>query len=100
MGVAFVLVENSRHVNDPGWPWLTIIGLVILGLVGPFLSWLCLRWALNSAEAYLATEKELAQRADELSTLNSLSTSASRSLDPDKTITTILEHSFKISRRC
>ena len=94
IGVAFVLVENSRHVDDPGWPWLTILGLVILGFAGPFLSWLCLRWALNAVEAYLSTEEELAQRADELSTLNTLSASASRSLDPEKTITTILEQTM------
>jgi signal transduction histidine kinase len=95
LGMVFVLVENSRHVNDPGWPLITLFGLVILVVVGPVLSWLCLRWALRIAEAYLAAQEQLTQRAEELVTLNALSVASSRSLDFAKTITTILGQSME-----
>ncbi|MGB3716636.1 MAG: GAF domain-containing sensor histidine kinase [Candidatus Promineifilaceae bacterium] len=95
LGIAYVLVENSRHANDPGWPWITLFGLVILAVIGPALSWICLRWALRVAEAYLASQEQLTQRAEELVTLNALSVASSRSLDLGRTISTILEQSME-----
>jgi len=94
LGIAFVFFENSRHQDDPGWPWPTLFGWLFLGIFGPALSWICLRWASRSAEAYLFSQKELTRRAEELATLNTLSVAAGFSLDLDRTISTILEQTM------
>lgn len=91
IGVSYTLFEHRLHVNDPAWPWLTLLGIAILGIAGPLISWFVLRWAFNTSKAYLATQKQLALRADQLATLNRLSLAASRSLDLKRTIDTILE---------
>ncbi|UCG22629.1 MAG: GAF domain-containing sensor histidine kinase [Chloroflexota bacterium] len=96
LGISFVLFENSRHVGDTGWPWLTLFGLIVLGIVGPVLSWICLRWALGTAVAYLSSQEQLAQRAEELATLNTLSVATGHSLNSDRTITTILEQTMAV----
>ncbi len=94
-GIAFTLFENSRHVDDPGWPWPTVLGMLVLGLVGPALSWFSLRWAIRTAEAYLASEAQLARRNDELAALNALALAASQSLDLDQSIATALEQTME-----
>ncbi len=95
IGIAFTFIENRRHTGEPGWPLLTYAGLILLGLVSPGLSWIFIRWASSIAYAYLSSQERLAQRADELATLNRLSIAASRSLDPDTTISTILEQTIE-----
>jgi hypothetical protein len=30
-GIAFTLFENARHRGEPGWPWPTVFGLLVLG---------------------------------------------------------------------
>jgi signal transduction histidine kinase len=94
IGISFTLLENSRHVGEPAWPWPTWIGIIVLGVIGPVFSWLVIHWAYRSAEAYLSSQAQLALRAEELAALNKLSISASRSLDFDKTLSTILEESM------
>ena len=94
IGVAFTLFENARHVNDSIWPWPTVLGLIVLGLMGPALAWLSLRWAIGTAEAYLNSEAQLARRNAELATLNTLAVAAGSSLDLTKTIRTALEQAL------
>src|SRR5512144_1691140 len=84
-GIAFTLFENARHRGEPGWPWPTVFGLIVLGLVGPLLSWISLYWAIRAAEAYLSSEAQLADRNAELGALNALGLAASSSLDMEKT---------------
>ncbi len=93
-GTAFTLYENLRHRGEPGWPWPTIFGLLVLGLIGPVLSWLSLYWAIRTAEAYLASEAQLAGRNAELATLNALGLAASSSLDMEKTLAAALEQTM------
>ena len=95
LGVAFTFFENARHVNEPGWPWPTVLGLIVLGIVGPVLAWLSLRWAIGTAEAYLNSEAQLARRNAELATLNTLAVDAAGSLDLTKTISTVLEQTIE-----
>ncbi len=95
IGIAFILFENSRHSGEPGWPWPTVLGLIVLGLIGPALSWLSLRWAIGTAEAYLNAEAQLARRNEELAALNALAMAASQSLDLGKTIATALEQTIQ-----
>jgi len=94
IGVTYTLLENSRHIGEPAWPWPTWLGVITLGIIGPFLSWLVIHWAYRTAEAYLSSQAQLVLRAEELSALNKLSIAASHSLDLDKTISTILEESM------
>ena len=93
-GIAFTLYENARHQAEPGWPWPTLFGLLVLGLIGPVLSWLSLYWAIRTAEAYLASEAQLADRNAELATLNALGLAASSSLDMEKTLAAALEETM------
>ncbi len=93
-GIAFTLYENARHYGEPGWPWPTVLGLLVLGVVGPILSWLSLYWAIRTAEAYLASEAQLAKRNAELATLNALGLAASGSLDMEKTLSAALEQTM------
>ena len=72
IGIIFTLFENARHAGEPIWPWPTVFGLLVLGLMGPLLSWLSLFWTIRTAEAYIASEEELAQRNSELAALNAL----------------------------
>lgn len=95
IGTGYTLFEHRLHVNDPNWPWPTLLGVVVLGILGPALSWVCLRWAIEITNAYLASQGKLAKRADELATLNKLSLAVSRSLNLDKTIDAILEHTIE-----
>ncbi len=91
IGVAFTVIEHFRHRTDPLSLWPTVLGLLVLGLAGPALSWLSLRWAIGTAEAYLGSEAQLARRNAELAALNTLAIDSSQSLDLDTTLTTALE---------
>lgn len=93
-GIAFTLFENARHRGEPGWPWPTVLGLIVLGLIGPLLSWVSLYWAIRTAEAYLTSEAQLADRNAELGALNALGLAASSSLDMEKTLTAALEQTM------
>ncbi len=93
-GVAFTLYENGRHQGEANWPWPTFVGIVVLGILGPVLSWFSLRWAIRAAAAYFQSQDQLSHRADELATLNRLSLASSRSLDPKETVATILEETM------
>ena len=93
-GTAFTLFENARHHGEPGWPWPTVFGLIVLGLIGPLLSWVSLYWAIRTAEAYLTSEAQLADRNAELAALNALGLAASSSLDMEKTLTAALEQTM------
>jgi signal transduction histidine kinase len=93
-GITFTLFENARHRGEPGWPWPTVLGLIVLGLVGPLLSWISLYWAIRAAEAYLTSEAQLADRNAELAALNALGLAASSSLDMEKTLTAALEQTM------
>jgi signal transduction histidine kinase len=95
IGITYTLFEHRLHLNDPAWPWLTLLGISVLGGIGPFFSWVVLRWAVNTSGAYLSAQKELALRAEQLATLNRLSLAASRSLDLDHTIASILESTME-----
>lgn len=94
IGVGYMLFEYQRHSNDPGSLWAGLLGLAVFGFVGPALSWVYLRWAINAAEAYLASQQQLRRRAEELATLNELSVAASHSLDLDMTLATILDQTM------
>jgi len=95
IGISYTLFEHRRHVGEPAWPWLTWLGIIVLGLIGPVFSWLVIHWAYRTAEAYLLSQKQLELRAEELAALNKLSIAASHSLDLDNTISTILEGSME-----
>jgi signal transduction histidine kinase len=90
-GIAFTLFENFRHFTDPGWPWMTALGLIVMGMVGPVLSWFSLRWAIRAGEAYLVSEEQLARRNEQLAALNALAMATSSSLDIEKTLAEALE---------
>ena len=90
IGLAYTLVEHFNHRHDPAWPWPSFLAGAVLGFTGPIFTWVALRWAVGMAEEYLISQGEIARRADELVVLNKLIT-ASRSLDLDETLTTILE---------
>ncbi len=94
-GIAFMLFENARHTDDPGWPWPTVLGILVLGVIGPMLSWLSLRWAIRTAEAYLNSERQLARRNEQLAALNTLAMAASQSLDLGTTLTTALQQTMQ-----
>ncbi|HEU0293499.1 MAG TPA: GAF domain-containing sensor histidine kinase [Anaerolineales bacterium] len=93
-GMAFTLFENARHWGEPGWPLPTVLGLLVLGLIGPVLSWVSLYWAIRTAEAYLTSEAQLAERNAELAALNALGLAASSSLDMEKTLAAALEQTM------
>lgn len=94
IGIGYTVFEHLRHIGEPAWPWLTVVGIFILGLLGPAFSWVVIHWAYRAAEAYLSSQKQLVKRAEELAALNKLSLATSHSLDLDKTISTILEESM------
>ncbi len=95
IGIAFTLFENARHAGEPAWPWPTVFGLFVLGMIGPVLSWLSLSWAIRTAEAYIASEEELAQRNSELAALNALGLATGSSLDMEKTLAAALEQTIE-----
>ncbi|UCD97574.1 MAG: GAF domain-containing sensor histidine kinase [Chloroflexota bacterium] len=94
IGISYTIFEHTRHIGEPAWPWLTFLGILVLGILGPIFSWLVIHWAYKTAEAYLSSQSQLILRAEELAALNKLSIAASHSLDLDKTISTILEESM------
>jgi signal transduction histidine kinase len=94
VGIGFTLFEHGRHIGETGWPLPTFLGVLVLGIVGPVLSWYSLRWAVKTAQAYADSQAKLVRRADELSTLNRLSLASSRSLDPKETVVAILEETM------
>ncbi len=95
IGIAFTLFENARHAGEPIWPWPTVFGLLVLGLIGPVLAWLSLFWAIRTAEAYVASEEKLAQRNAELAALNALGLAAGSSLNMEKTLAAALEKTIE-----
>ena len=90
-GIAFTLFETARYGGEPDWSWSTVVGIIVLGLLGPALSWVSLRWAIRTAEAYVDSETQLAHRSEQLAALNALALAASQSLDLDKTIAAALD---------
>lgn len=90
IGLAYTLVEHFNHRTHPAWPWPSFLAGVVLGFTGPIFTWIALKWAVSMAEEYLASQGEISRRADELVVLNKLIT-ASRSLDLEETLTTILD---------
>ncbi len=94
IGLVYTLFEHRHHAGDPVWPLPTMLSLLVLGGFGPILSWVCIRWAIKSANAYSVTQEQLAHRAEELTTLNKLSVASSRSLNLENTIATILEQTM------
>ncbi|MGD8752377.1 MAG: GAF domain-containing sensor histidine kinase [Anaerolineales bacterium] len=95
IGVGYTFVEHRRHVNDPAWPWPTFLAVFVLGVAGPALSWVVLRWAVQAANAYMETQEQLVRRAEELRSLNKLSLATSRTLEPETRIATILEQTME-----
>jgi hypothetical protein len=75
-GLIYSVVEHVRHLNDLGTSWTTGIGLIVLSIIGPMLSWLSLGWALEMAKAHVGSENRLEQRVEELATLNHLALAA------------------------
>jgi signal transduction histidine kinase len=90
-GVIFTMVEHRRHVDEVGWPWLTIIGIAILGIISPTIAWTFLHWSIGVVENYLSSRLRLMESHVRLETLNALALASSRSLDLEQTISTILE---------
>jgi len=90
IGLAYTLLEHFNHRTHPAWPWPSFLAGAVLGFTGPIFTWVALRWAVSMAEEYLSSQGEIARRADELVVLNKLIT-ASRSLDLEETLTTILD---------
>jgi signal transduction histidine kinase len=96
IGIAYAfLVEHLRYGSDAHPPWLTWLGVAILGGVGPSLSWIALRWAAGVAEAYLGTESQLTHRNDELATLRTLALAANQFPDLPQTMAVILEQTME-----
>lgn len=95
VGIGYTLSESARRSDEPGWPWPTVLGVAVLGLFGPVLSWVSLRFAIRTAEAYLDSERQLANRSEQLASLNALALAASQSLDLDRTIGTALEETMQ-----
>ncbi len=94
IGAGYTLVEHQQRLTEPVWPLPTVLGVLIRGFVGPVVAWICLLWVIKAAKAYLAAQERLEHRAEELATLNKLSVAAGRSLDLDKRIATILDHTI------
>jgi signal transduction histidine kinase len=80
---------NLQYLPVPPWP--LFIGVVVLGFLGLALTWLALRWAVNRTEELLDSRRECDERAEELVLLNDLF-AASRSLELDQIMSTILEN--------
>ncbi len=98
IGTLFTLFENQRHRFDSGWPWPTILGVLVLGVLGPVIAWLFLRWANGLVDAYLESQSELASKTEELTALNNLARAASDSLDLDARMATILDWTVRALR--
>ena len=94
IGLAYTLLEHFNHRTHPAWPWPSFLAGAVLGFTGPIFTWVALRWAVSMAEEYLSSQGEIARRADELVVLNKLIT-ASRSLDLEETLTTILDKTME-----
>ncbi|MDH5606669.1 MAG: hypothetical protein OEY93_07260, partial [Anaerolineae bacterium] len=91
LGISYILFENRLHTDDPGWPQITFLGMVILGFVGPAIAWRILKWVHNTSTAYVESQTQLSKRAEELATLNNLSVVSGRTLDLNIILKTILE---------
>ncbi len=94
IGLAYTIVEHQRHVDDPVWPWPTLLAVVVLVVIGPILCWFVLRWGVRIAREYLHSQEELSHRAEELAVLNKLIV-ASRSLELEETLTAILDRTME-----
>ena len=94
MGIAYIVYEHRLHTGDPGWPVPTILGIIILGFIGPAVSWKVLHWVMATAGAFVASQIQLSRRAEELDILNKLAVASSKSLDFNTTLTAILEHTI------
>jgi signal transduction histidine kinase len=95
IGITFTLFENLQHRDDPLWPWPTLAGIIVLGIISPSVAWIVLRWAFTVANAYLVSQEQLSHRLEELSSLNQLSVASTRSLDLEKNLVSILEHTME-----
>ncbi len=90
LGPGYTLLEHTVLENI-GLSAHVIREVVFLGLAGPFLAWLTLTWALQAARSREAAEIELAQRNQQLASLNSISEAVTRSLDLQKVLDEALD---------
>jgi signal transduction histidine kinase len=90
LGLSYILdvYFNLQYLPVPPWP--LFLGVVVLGFLGPVLTWLTLRWAVRKTQELLDSRRECDQRAEELVLLNNLF-AVSRSLELDDILSTILD---------
>jgi signal transduction histidine kinase len=91
LGLSYALdvYLNLQYLPVPPWPFF--LGVVVLGSIGPVLTWFALRWAVRRTEELLDSRRECDERAEELVLLNNLF-AASRSLELDEIMSTILDN--------
>lgn len=92
IGLGYTVLEQQHYITDPVWPLPTWLELLVRSFAGPAIAWVCLYWVFKAAKTYLDAHTQLERRADELATLHKLSEAASRSLDLDTRLATILDH--------
>lgn len=90
LGPGYTLLEHTV-LETTGLSAHVIREVFFLGLAGPLLAWLTLTWALQAAKSREVAENELAQRNQQLASLNQISEAVSRSLDLQKVLDEALD---------
>ncbi len=91
LGVGFVIGESIVWDGSPVLSARVLLGLVVLGLVGPLLTFLTLDWARRAAVSYERAEIARAQQYRQLLALNRIGEAVNASLDLDTVLHDALE---------
>jgi signal transduction histidine kinase len=89
-GVGYTLFEHNLHQGEPGWPWITFPALLLLGLIGPGMAWIGLRWSARIAEDYMQAKQLVVDRVEQLKLLNTLIMHSCQAIDFDEAMARIL----------
>jgi signal transduction histidine kinase len=77
------------------WPHV-LLGILVMGTIGPLFAWRTLTWAAVAARERDTAERELQQRNQQYSAINTIARAVNRSLDLDEVLNLALDKMLEL----
>lgn len=98
VGMAYVLGDQLLlGYRQEAWPHV-LLGVLVLGAIGPLLSWRTLSWAALAARERETAERELQRRNEQCAATYAIAGAVNHSLDLDEVLTLSLDKLLELMR--
>ncbi len=98
LGLGYTLWESVLWDGYPITSGQVLLGVGLLGIAGPLLTFLTLTWALHSAVSYEESEAARERQYNQLLALNRIGESVSQTLDLDLVLNRALDEVLAVMR--